>query len=493
MNKRTWTACTALLITACGTETASTHSDTMASNATADAAATADASGDTGQAAPVATCTYTNPFSQGTECKAYTGTGWTAEASTTDCAAPMAATSGAYAASGTCSFASVLGSCAVDKGDGKGYTLVSGGSDSSQCDLAKLGCETFAKGVFTPGGPCGGNSGGTGGGGGGGSAPLKPVYGTTPFVQPYLDCRPPLAGEPAGKGPDGKVCTQVLISGATEAGRHYEDYASCQDVLTNRPYWPAKPAKVTAKDDPRLKDTAYMAEVAWARQQLEATACVCCHTQKIAPDGKASNWYLDAEGIWLDGLKDSGLAMMAGLADSTTLGAFAAKDNNGFDRTALGAPTTDVERMRKLLLGEWARRGLQPEDGKKYPPFGGPLVDQLQFKAEPCTEGEGIDAGGVITWQGGEARYVYVLEASANAPGVPPNLDRPVGTLWLADVPSTAEPMQTGIAYGKVSGAQRQRLPESGPAPALQAGKTYHLHVLRDIGFPITRCLFTAK
>ncbi|MCU0657948.1 MAG: proteinase inhibitor, partial [Polyangiaceae bacterium] len=191
-------------------------------------------------------------------------------------------------------------------------------------------------------------------------------------------------------------------------------------------------------------------------------------------------------------ISDSGLAMMAGLADSVALGAFLAGENNGFDRTTLGVPTTDIPRMKALLLAEWERRGFAPEDGAKYPAFGGPLVDQLKFKPEPCKEGEGVDGAGKIRWNGGEARYLYVLPEGAASPGVPPNLDEPAGTLWLIDVPTKEAPFASGLTYGAVSGAQRQRLPAAGPAPALVPGARYHLHVLRDIGFPITRCLFTA-
>ncbi len=457
-------------------------SDSAATSA-ADTAASADTSAPT---KPGFTCTYTNPFSQGAECKAYTGGAWTEATASANCAAVMPGTKGVFAASAICSFDKALGTCVANPADGSGYTLVSGGSDASQCDLAKTGCSVFAKGQFTVGETCDG----TGGGGGGGTT--NPTYGVDPFVQPYLDCRAPKAGEPAGKGPDGKVCTQVLISGCTEEGRHFEDYASCKDVLTNRPYWSAPPAKVTAKDDPRLKDAAYMAEVEWARKQVEASACVCCHTNKLTPNG-GSNWIIDGEGIWLDGLKDSGLAMMAGLADSVALGAFPAKDNNGFDRTALGIPTTDVPRMQKLLLGEWQRRGKTLEEAKKVEAFGGPLVDQLAFKPSACAAGEGVDAAGKLNWSGGEARYVYVLEATANSPGVPPNLDQPQGTIWFADVPTKGKPVASGIAYGALSGDLRQRVPAQGtPAPALVKGKPYYLYALKDIGFPLTRCVFTA-
>ena len=358
------------------------------------------------------------------------------------------------------------------------------GDDAAQCSMTRTGCETFAKGAFTPGPVCAGAT-------GGGGAPTGGGYGTVPFVQPYRVCKDPVPGEPAGHGEAGQVCTWTLISGSTEVGRHYEDYAACADVLTQRPYWPAPAREATAPGDPRLEDAAYLGEIAWAKAQVEASACVCCHADRLAPSG-ASQWATDAEGIWLDGVRDSGLAMMAGLADSTALGAFPAEDNNGFDRSVVGVPTTDVARMKALLIAEWARRGLTDADAAKVPPFGGPLVDQLSYEPGPCKDGQGVTAGGAVTWTGGEARYVYVLEADAKNPGVPPNLDEPAGTRWFVEVPNAAPAVATGIAYGAVAGDLRQRVPASGAPAALQAGATYYLHVLKDVGFPLTRCLFTA-
>ena len=432
---------------------------------------------------PFAVCRYTNPFSQGPECKAYTGESWDAISAEADCAKPIAGAQGELELDGACGGVARLGDCSVAGIDGKGYVLTSLGSDSEGCALAKTGCEVFAKGSFSAGPICDGTGNSTGGGGG--------SVGTGVFVQPYTVCKDPLAGEPAGQSPGGKVCTHVLISGATEFGRKYQDYASCDDVRTQRPYWSAKPAAVTKDDDPRLQDAAYMAEVDWARKQLEATACVCCHAGSQTPGG-ASNWDIEAKGVWLDGFSVAGLAMMAGLAPSDALGAYPAADNNGYDRTTLGTPTTDVPRMQKLLLAEWARRGLQPDAAKAIPPFGGPLVAQLNFAPKACAKGEGMNPDGTLSWQGGDARYLYVMDGSAKSPGVPPNLDQPAGTLLLVDVASKDKPFASPLAYNTPAAPLRQRVPSAGAPPALQSGKSYYLYVLKDIGVPVTRCLFQA-
>jgi len=182
---------------------------------------------------------------------------------------------------------------------------------------------------------------------------------------------------------------------------------------------------------------------------------------------------------------------MVGLADSRALGAFPPSDNNGFDRTQLGLPTSDVPRMRAFLQAEWQRRGLTEEYGRSVPPFGGPLVEQFTFVPEACTGGEGVDASGDVYWGGFEARYLYVLEAASKGPVVPPNLDVPAGTLWLLTVPNVM-PAFTEARYGEVLGDQVQAVPAEGAPPALVSGRQYYLVALLDIGLPATRCLFTA-
>jgi hypothetical protein len=218
---------------------------------------------------------------------------------------------------------------------------------------------------------------------------------------------------------------------------------------------------------------------------------VCCHHTEIAPDG-ASGWHVDDDAIWTDGLDDDGLAMLAGWVDSTAFGAFEPEDNNGFDRHTTGLPTTDVPRMVAFLEGELGRRGLARPDFATTPPFGGILFDQLFYEPGPCASGTGVGADGSVEWEGGAARYVYVLERDAMSPGVPPNLDTPDGTLWRLDVAPTADALPSGVDYGSEPSGSFQAVPASGAAPTLVSGTTYYLVVLRDVYQPIERCLFEA-
>jgi hypothetical protein len=442
-------------------------------------------------AAVLASCPFINTFSKSNDCKEYTGKGWTLATAEADCKQVFPGSSGTFSPGTSCPAGPTLGTCVVTTDEGTDYRQLSGGDDPSKCGSTAGACKAFAKGTFENSPTCGASGGAGAGGAAGAAGGAGSPATSSAFTQPYQVCKDPLPGEPPGQGEGGKVCTWTLISGCTEAGRHFEDYASCDDVRTQRPYYPTPPAGSTDPGDPRLKDQAYMAEVNWARTQVEASACVCCHAKKLAPEGPGQ-WFTDGDGIWIDTVANSGVAMMAGLADSYALGAYPAKDNNGFDRTTLGLPTTDIPRMQKFLLAEWARRGFTPEQGADYPAFGGPLVDQRTFTPQACGAGEGVDKNGNLSWTGGGARYLYVLPSGAANPGVPPNQDEPSGTIWLVDVPTKSAPFASGVPFGAVNGALKQRIPATGAPAPLTAGQTYYLYVLADIGLPLARCLFTA-
>ncbi len=423
--------------------------------------------------APLGSCSYTNSFSMAEECREY-GPLWIEGAATRDCRAWR----GELEIGGRCDVPAenLLGSCLIDGDTDRPITIYFPGSDLELCDGTRVGCEVFASGEFTTG-LCEDAPPITGGGGG-------------VFVPPTLECAPPLAGEPAGMS-DGEVCTVSLISACTEEGRRFDDYGSCDTVRTQRPYYPFDPAEPSAPDDdPRLTDSAYQTELAWVAEQVEACACICCHSEE-APDGP-SNWFIESEGIWVDSFEPSGLAFVAGWLDSTSFGAFPPEENNGFNRTDVGLPSTDAPRMLAFFEAELERRGFSRDDFADSVAAGGPLYAQLVYELEACEGDVGIDADGTITWEDGAARYIYVLEEGSANPTVPPNLDLPEGTLWRLDVAPTDDPIETGITYGVVPEGASQRFPEDGAPPALVSGHTYHLYVSKDVLIPIARCTFVA-
>lgn len=307
------------------------------------------------------------------------------------------------------------------------------------------------------------------------------------FIPPFRECKSPLPGE-TGNGPNGTVCTNVAISGSTEADKSFAAYAACDVVRTQRPYWSAPPARVPAADDPRLSDAAYLDDLAWVKSQIASSGCVCCHDSRVVA---SAQWDIDRGPLWLDSLSDPGLALFTGLADSTVLGAYPKHENNGFDRTITGIPTNDTPRMQAILFRELERRGITREQAAAVPPFGGPIYANQVTPPGVCTAGEGVTSDGRVLWKAGGARYVYVMAESAKNPGVPPNLDLPSGTIWRLDVLARADAVQSGISYGTTPPGTFQAVPDRVRAPLLVAGTKYHFTVLRDVGVPATNCIFT--
>jgi hypothetical protein len=225
---------------------------------------------------------------------------------------------------------------------------------------------------------------------------------------------------------------------------------------------------------------------------------VCCHST-LAPKG-TSNWYVDQPGNFINGFYDRGLAMGAGWINTVGFGAFLPSQNNGFFRANPASPnesifvTTDQPRMKAFFEAELAARGKTRGDFADQPYGAGPLDEQRFFRPAECSNGEGIDADGTVTWPKGPARYLYVLEASASSPGVPPNLDTPDGTLWRVDAPWTRDAVASGtVKYGAVPDGFTLRVPTTGAPPELVKGRQYYLYVMADIVIPNARCLFTAK
>ncbi|MFZ6185925.1 proteinase inhibitor [Nannocystis pusilla] len=415
-------------------------------------------------------CTYKNRFSDRTECREYRGDRWDEAGASADCGEW-----GAELEGGACEYEDILGACVLGDPE-RVIRVVVPGADAGDCRQQERGCEIFGGGIFVPGPVCGGED-----------LP-DPVEGNV-FQWPVLECKQPLDGEPAGQGEGGDVCTWSMISGCTEPGRDFSAYASCDMVRTQRPY-SAQPTPQPEVEDPRLGDPAYAEELAWVTEQVSACACVCCHQTSLTPDG-AAIWDLEAPGNWINTFTPYGLAFAGGFLDSSLLGAYPAAENNGFDRASTGLPTTDPERMRAFFAAELEHRGLSPEDFADADPTPAPFYQQYLFEPQACAEGEGVAADGTITWEGGSARYVYVLAADAPNPGVPPNLDLPEGTLWRVEVPWDSSPMPSrSVRYGELPEGARQAFPKDGSPAVLKAGSTYYLYVLADIGVPITRCLF---
>lgn len=424
-------------------------------------------------------CEYVNGFSKRSECRDYFGE-WSPQKMAEDCKGWQSTVQVGQ----RCDTSVRLGYCVL--GSGGLFTRITfPGDNAATCGSSRTGCEVFGGGVFEPSPVCGG-------------APDDFDLGLPVFQQPQLSCRDPKAGEPAGVSDGGQVCTWEMISASTELGRDFGDYADCDRVRTQRPYYPAPTEMNAERDDERLKDPAYVADLDWMKEQIRASACVCCHSTR-APKG-TSNWYLESPGNFLNSFYGSGLAMGAGWINSVGFGTYPPEQVHGFLRPTEEhpersiVPTTDAERMVRLFERELAYRGLTRADFADQPYAAGPLDEQRMYRPSACSNGEGVDAQGAFSWTGGKARYLYVLEKEARSPTVPPNLDTPAGTVWRIDVPADHEPIgPDAVKYGVVPEGMVQKVPAVGSPQALVTGREYYLYVLADIAVPMTRCLFVAQ
>jgi len=345
------------------------------------------------------------------------------------------------------------------------------------CTENRRGCEVFGGGYFMERGACGPGE------------PQPEEVLTAPFPEPVQSCVDPLPGDAPGQGEGGKVCQAITMQGCTEPGRAWEDYGSCDIPRQQRPYYPVGLHENAERDDSRLNDATYAAELAWVKQELTACSCFCCHSER-SPQGPG-NWYLEQRGNFINGMFDTGIAQGAGIIDSTVLGNIPASENNGFTRLPSVFPSTNPSRMQAFFRAEFMYRGLRDEDFTGLVKYG-PLSEQWNYEPTSCTNGEGVTQDGSMTWQGGSARIVMVLEAGARNPLVPPNLDTPDGTVWRLDAtqPSTRL-LASGLRFGESPAGSAQHFPAAGAPSSLVPGTQYYLYVLADYVQPITRCLFT--
>ena len=429
----------------------------------------------------VGSCSYVNRFSNGPECRDYLGE-WTVEEAEADCVQQKST----FVPDEACAVENILGYCLLDDPDGLQMRVTVEGDDVGSCKSNKTGCQFFGGGYWDPAPICQGD------------AADELIVNENVFPQPVQVCKDPLPGEPPGQSAGGQVCTWEIISGATEEGRKYSDYASCEVPRAQRGYSPVPPNARYNEPDPRMDDPAYVAEVDWFRSQMRSAACICCHDGS-APNG-ASVYDIDATGNVLNQFNDRGIAMGAGWISTVGFGAYPPEQNNGFSRSDLAHPndsifpSTDMARMVRLFTNEAAHRGITAAEFADDNYGAGPLDELRDYVPTACSSEEGIDKKGVINWLPGRARYVYVLEAGTITPTVPPNLDLPEGTIWRLDLKDGADPIPSGeITYGEVPPTMVQRFPASGAPQALEKGKQYYLYATADVLYPISRCLFEAK
>jgi hypothetical protein len=425
-------------------------------------------------------CDYTGPNSKLPECKDYLGE-WKVADAEKECAGAK----GTFASGTLCTpkESDTLGVCLLGaKPEQNRIYIVS--TNTGKCGGSRTGCEFFGGGYWQPSSVCGGVS-------------TELVVLENASAPPKKVCITPSMAEPAGHSANGQVCAYEGIHGATEEGRSYRKDVSCLPARSGRPYYPKDMDARYDKPDVRRSDAAYLAEEAWVKSQVNAASCVCCHSSD-APNGP-SIFDVDRTGSFANQFTDRGVAHGSGDVNSIPLGAWPASENNGFQKSDLEHPddsiflSTDPPRMKKFWIAEMKYRGLTAADFVGKDDGFGPLSEQFYFKPAACAPNESIAADGTITWGNGRARYVYVMEATAKAPTVAPNLVLPKGTIWRLDVPPNGTPLVSGsVKYGVVPEGLKQSFPVTGAPAALEKGKQYFLYASADQLLPITRCLMTA-
>ncbi len=174
------------------------------------------------------------------------------------------------------------------------------------------------------------------------------------------------------EGADDPVCAYEFISGCTVEGRNYADDVSCPAVRKQgRPFRVIPAPREPQADDARLQDPVFMKELNWVTTQVRSCGCACCHDTSRMKD--FAMWDINKPYVWIEQMTKRGVVILSGQLSSTDLGSFPPSDNNGFDRSLTGAPTTDVARFKAFFDAEAERRGITAEDiGKMRPLSNGP-------------------------------------------------------------------------------------------------------------------------
>ncbi len=330
---------------------------------------------------------------------------------------------------------------------------------------------------------------------------VQTLLGETPFLWPEqvctpVDMLPPLPeGTETVIGDDGQemVCVWDAFSGNVPEGLQFTDMSTCAAPFTQGPPWFTKPGRAYESDDALLEDADWVAEADWARGQIEASGCSCCHASGVG-SGFTSGFDANAPGVWTDSMTNARLAMAAGMFDEHSLfGHFEADVNHGFDRTHTLFASTDPDRLAAFFTAEFERRDGSQEDldiaAGQFEALFGRLFREPVACIDPY---EGV-VDGTLVWNGAGVRQVYILETDANTPGFPPNLDRPEGTVWAVYVTPDARPLESGtVTPGEIPAGTQQMVPADGSAPVLTAGRTYRLYATPDVMIPSELdCLFT--
>jgi len=329
-------------------------------------------------------------------------------------------------------------------------------------------------------------------------AQARVVLDDTPFIMPAKVCVDPstVQGVPDdAELIDGELCVWEAFNGAVPEGMAYSDVASCDPPWTQGPPWFAQPTRIYKSPASLLNDEAWVAEADWAAAQIRSSGCSCCHSS-MSESGNTSGFDVDAPGVWTDSMTSSQLSMSGGNNELHRLfGAFPAEDNHGFAREDTLWLSTDAARLKAFFDGEFERReGGQEDVDESNAAFEALFGQVIADRSECVGEFEGVGPDGTVYWNNdAPVRQILLMEEDADTPAFTPNLDKPEGTIWAVYVDFEGTPIENGaLRIGDVPAGAQQVVPDGGPAPVLEEGRTYSIFASEDIMVGrVLNCTFT--
>ena len=428
-----------------------------------------------------------NPFSMCGECKDYVGASWTMTTATTDCER----TNGTLQPAVACEVPAALGRCMIRGAMPDATRITFPGSDASQCAITQTGCTVFARGEFVPAGVCaaGGNGGVTGDAGATDAATTTDA--STSAAEGVSPAHADVPRATSGRCPRATALAVRCAPGTPSpppprSRRRYDDYASCEHVRTQRPYYPVPSAATPSTPDTCMQDATYVVVSSTGCVGRWSRARACAATPSAWRRRGASNWYVEALGNWTNGFDASGLALGADLDRLHLLRRLSPRCRTKASRGRCRAlPSTDPARMRDFFERELMHRGFYPRGLRAHrDPSADRSTANRSYQPTACAEGRGVDADGTVRWGSAALRATCTcsMRASANPRRSTRTSTLPRGTRWRVDVAPTSSPVVSGIKYGRVPNGATQRFPETGAPAPLQPGAMYYLYVLLDVG-----------
>ena len=313
----------------------------------------------------------------------------------------------------------------------------------------------------------------------------------TPYMYPTRSCRsaadfpdlPASAEITINEAGEETVCVWNSPSAAAPEGINFSEIGSCDHVFTQAPSWFVHPERTYQTDVTLLDDDAYRAELLWAQQEFRSSGCSCCHSSQ-AGSNYGTAFDSDAPEVWTDTISNARLFLLSGeIEGHREFGAYEPSENHGASSFDVMIPSSDPQRLRAFFLSEFERRGGTQDDKDHAQEQVTTFFGRKKVAPRDCIDPfEGL-IDGKLTWNSERgARQIYVQELGSEAPGFPPNLDKPEGTVWAIRVPYTEDAIAPGtVTLGELPVGAVQLEPQDGSVPVFESGNQYRIYITPDV------------